>query len=152
MQSLSPAWYYSAVTAFFILSLAVNALVTAMIVYKIITVYHDIREFNDSNVQLQASAYRNGRRDIYYPLISILIGSGLITVFGQLAQSIMYKVSQVAFPLVGGSVVMLYVRVFFFCRLFKLIWWYFSSTYLLYTGNFFDSCPCAHRDWHFLRS
>ena len=107
-----PAWYFSAVTAFFFLSLGVNALVTALIVYKIITVYHDIRGFNASNLPSQASA--PGRRDLY-PLISILIESGLITFVGQLTQSIMYKSATVAFPLVGGVVVMLYVRVS--CRL-----------------------------------
>jgi len=98
-----PDWYLSAVTAFFFLSLAVNALVTGLIVYRIITVYNDIRGFNTSNFQSSA----HGHRDLY-PLISILIESGLITFVAQLAQSIMYKSAGVAFPLVGGSVVMLY--------------------------------------------
>jgi hypothetical protein len=102
-----PNWYLSAVTAFFFVSLGVNALVTALIVYKIMNVYHDIRGFNASNVQ---SAHGNGQRDLY-PLISILIESGLITFAAQLMQSIMYKSASAAFPLVGGCVVMLYVRV-----------------------------------------
>jgi len=100
-----PDWYLSAVTAFFFISLGVNALVTALIVYKIATVYHDDRRFNVSNVR--ASAYGNGQRDLY-PLISISIESGLVTFVGQLAQSIMYKYATAAFPLVGGCVVMLY--------------------------------------------
>jgi len=48
-----PDWYLSAVTAFFFVSLAVNALVTVLIVYKIVTVYNDIRGFN-SNAQANA--------------------------------------------------------------------------------------------------
>jgi hypothetical protein len=100
-----PDWYLSAVTAFFFISLGVNALVTALIVYRIISVYNDIRGFNTGIVR--ASAHGNGQRDLY-PLISILIESGLLTFVGQLAQSIMYKSAGDAFPLVGGCVVMLY--------------------------------------------
>jgi len=98
-----PDWYLSAVTAFFFLSLGVNALVTSLIVYRIITVYNDIRGFNN----VQSGAYGSGHRNLY-PLISILIESGLITFVAQLAQSIMYKSAEAAFPLVGGCVVMLY--------------------------------------------
>jgi hypothetical protein len=100
-----PAWYDSAVTAFFFLSLAVNALVTALIVYRIITVYNTIQGCDSSDSQ----GSMLGNRDLS-PLISILIESGLITFVGQLTQTIMYKSATVAFPLVGGSVVMLYVR------------------------------------------
>ena len=97
----NPEWYLSAVTAFFFISLAVNALVTALVVYKIITVYQEVRGL---------SALGDGQRDLYYPLISILVESGLITFVGQLVQTIMYKSADNAFPLIGGSVVMLYVR------------------------------------------
>ena len=111
-----PDWYFSAVTAFFFLSLGVNTLVTSLIVYKIVTVYHDIRGFKSHGTSngrgLRASAYGVGQRDDLYPLISILIESGLITFVGQLVQSIMYKSAPDAFPLVGGCVVMLYVRGF----------------------------------------
>ena len=73
---------------------------------------------------LQDSAYGKNLN----PLVSILIESGLITFVGQLAQSIMYKSATAAFPLVGGYVVMLYVRAS--CRL--LIWCFNSSfIYLL---------------------
>jgi hypothetical protein len=108
----TPDWYFSAVTAFFFISLGVNALVTALLVYKIVNVYNDIQGFNNSNVQSRPNG--NGRRNLS-PLISILIESGLLTFVGQLAQSIMYKSATAAFPLVGGCVVMLYVRSF--CRL-----------------------------------
>ena len=90
-----------------------NALVTALIVYRIIMVYNEIRGFNNSNIR--ASAHGNGRRDLN-PLISILIESGLITFVGQLAQCLMFRLgSDGAFPLISGVVVMLYVRAS--CRL-----------------------------------
>ena len=95
-----------------------NALATALIVYKIISVYNEIRGLNISNIQ--GSAPRNGRRDLN-PLISILIESGLITFVGQLAQSIMFRFAGDAFPLISGCVVMLYVRAS--CR---LSIWYFN--------------------------
>ena len=101
---LLPDWYFSAVTAFFFLSLCVNAVTTALIVYRIMTVYNDLRGFNANS-----SSHGSGQRNLN-PLISILIESGLLTFVGQLAQTIMYKSVTVAFPLVGGCVVMLYVR------------------------------------------
>ena len=107
-----PPWYESAVTAFFFISLGVNTLTTALIVYKIVTVYKEIRGFSTSSVG--TSTYGTGQRDLT-PLISILIESGLMTFVGQLTQSIMFKSASDAFPLVAGSVVMLYVRAS--CRL-----------------------------------
>ena len=89
-----------------------NTLTTALIVYKIVTVYNDIRGFSNSG-NSGNSGYGTGQRDLY-PLISILIESGLVTFVGQLAQSIMYMAAPDAFPLVGGVVVMLYVRAFLF--------------------------------------
>ena len=112
-ESDLPEWYFSAVTAFFFLSLAVNALVTGLIVYRIINVYNDIRGFstnlNNNNSNSGYGGSTTGQRNLY-PLISILIESGLITFVAQLAQTIMYKSATVAFPLVGGSVVVRYVR------------------------------------------
>jgi len=102
-----PDWYLSIVTAFFFVSLAVNALVTALIVYRINTVYNDIRGFNSKSNVGSHHGSAGGQRDLY-PLISILIESGLITFVAQLTQSIMYKSASEAFPLVGGVVVMLY--------------------------------------------
>ena len=85
--------------------MTVNALATGLIVYRIITVYNEVRGFSNSNSQGSVL----GHRDLS-PLISILIESGLITFVGQLTQTIMYKSATEAFQLVGGSVVMLYVR------------------------------------------
>ena len=140
-----PNWYLPSVTAFFFLSLAVNAVTTALIVYKILTVYSEIRGFHNTNLQAGAIDNLNGRRDLN-PLVSILIESGLITFVGQLAQCLMFRLSSdFAFPLISGVVVMLYVRASCrFCR-----FGVFISNY--YSGNFDGSCPCACRDGHFLR-
>ena len=109
-----PYWYSSAVTAFFVLSLGVNAVTTALIVYRIMTVYNGLRGFN-----VNSSSYGNGQHNLNLnTLISILIESGLITFAGQLAQSMMYKLNEPAieaFPLVGDCVVMLFVRLSLFC-------------------------------------
>jgi len=103
-----PNWYLPSVTAFFFLSLAVNAVTTALIVYKILTVYSEIRGFHNSNIQAGAIDNLNGRRDLN-PLVSILIESGLITFVGQLTQCLMFRLaSDSAFPLISGVVVMLY--------------------------------------------
>ena len=102
-----PEWYFSAVTAFFFISLGVNTVTTGLILYRIITVYNNNRELNNSSVW--SSAHGNGQFNIS-PLISILIESGLVTFIGQLTQCIMYKSAPLAFPLVGGIIVILYVR------------------------------------------
>ena len=108
-----PNWYLPSVTAFFFLSLAVNAVTTALIVYKILTVYNEIRGFPNSNIQGGSIEILNGRRDLN-PLVSILIESGLITFVGQFAQCLMFRLSSdKAFPLISGVVVMLYVRASF---------------------------------------
>ena len=143
-----PNWYLPSVTAFFFLSLAVNSVTTALIVYKILTVYKEIRGFHNSNIQPEAGAIENlnasGRRDLN-PLVSILIESGLITFVGQLAQCLMFRLaSESVFPLISGVVVMLYVRAS--CRL-----QIFSVLITNYTGNFDGSCPCACRYGRFLR-
>ena len=152
MLPLLPEWYFSAVTAFFFLSLGVNTLVTGLIVYKIITVYHDIRGFRvnttGSNVQASAQGNASGRRDLY-PLISILIESGLITFVGQLTQSIMYKSASFAFPLVSSR----WLCCDALCKVFKFsiveIGVIISFTY--YKGNFDNNCTCMCWDGGFLR-
>jgi hypothetical protein len=93
--------FLSLVTSFFSLSLAENALVTGLIITKILLVYREI----------QGLECRVGR-DIA-PIISILIESGVITFLGQLLQTSMYKFENIAYPIVGRPVVMLYVSCFF---------------------------------------
>ncbi|KAF8798615.1 hypothetical protein BYT27DRAFT_6897033 [Phlegmacium glaucopus] len=78
-----PDWFLDAVVSFFTLSLVVNALLTGLIVYKILSVYRDIRGFKSPFVLGQ------GPNNLS-PLISILIESGMITFITQLIQTIMY--------------------------------------------------------------
>jgi hypothetical protein len=81
--------------------LAGNALVTGLIISKILTIYREIQGL-ESHVGLG--------RDIV-PIISILIESGVIIFVVQLVQTLMYKFDITAFPLLTGLVVQLYVRV-----------------------------------------
>ena len=112
-----PDWYFGAVVAFFSISLAVNALVTGLIVYKIVSVYRNSRGISRTP--------GNGQRDLS-PLISILVESGMITFAAQLVQSVMYKVDPADFPIISGLVVMLYVRVS--CQLLIGVFSSYSST------------------------
>ena len=109
-----PDWYLPAVVSIFSLSLAANAVVTSLIVYKIMSVYHDLRTVgNRTSVR--------GSRGMYP--VSILVESGLVTLAGQLVQTVLYKVDINRFGIVSGVVVMLYVRASF--RMLLLI---YSST------------------------
>jgi len=105
-QPSFPNWTAPAITATFFISLGANALVTALMMYKIITAYQNGRGFKTSNVQGTASQ-GTGQHE-RHPLMPILLESGLIIFVGQLVQSIMYASAFDAFPLVSGSVVMLY--------------------------------------------
>ena len=102
-----PSWILSAVVAFFAISLVTNALLTGLIVYKIVSVYRNIRGFGKTR-----TVYGNGPRDLY-PLISILVESGVITCTAQLVQSAMYKAAPIYFPIISGAVVMIFVRALF---------------------------------------
>ena len=102
-----PSWILSAVVAFFALSLVANALLTSLIVYKIVSVYRNLRGFGKTR-----TVYGNGPRDLY-PLISILVESGVITCTAQLVQSAMYKAAPDYFPIISGAVVMIFVRALF---------------------------------------
>ena len=105
---LPSSWYLSAVVSLFSISLAVNALVTCLMIFKILAVYRDIQGLN-------TSGERGPRDDLHALIISIFAGSGMLTFVAQLVQTILYN--HTAFPLVSGVVVMLYVRVFTSCRL-----------------------------------
>ena len=96
--------YLSLVLSCFSLSLAENALVTGLIIFKILTVYRDIRGLG-SRV-----AYPNGLGRNIVPILSILIESGVITFMVQLVQILMYKFDLTAYPIICGLVVQLYVR------------------------------------------
>ena len=100
--------YLSLVLSCFSLSLAENALVTGLIIFKILAVYRDIQGLT-SGVGYASEL----RRDIV-PIISILIESGVITFMAQLVQTLIYKFNFTAYPLIGGLVVQIYVRGFTF--------------------------------------
>ena len=98
--------YYSLVLSFFSLSLAENALVTGLLISKILTVYRDFREL-ESRI-----GYTNGLGRDVVRIIYILIESGTITFMVQLVQTLMYKFDINAYPIIGGPVVQIYVRGF----------------------------------------
>ena len=105
--STSPAAYNafnSLVLSFFSLSLVENALTTGLIVYKILTVYRVGRE--------DRVGYTDPSGLDIVPIVSIMIESGAITFLAQLAQTLMYRFDITAYPIIGGFVVQLYVRVF----------------------------------------
>jgi len=84
------------VTAFS-LSLAVNAIVTGLLILKIVLEYR----------KTQTSNRVHWRKNIM-PIVAILIETGLMTFVGQLAWTISYSLQSNVFGLVGGVVVMLY--------------------------------------------
>ena len=87
------------------MSLAVNAGVTSLIVLKILIVYREHQQELKTG-----TVYANGRVPYnFYPIISILVESGLITFIGQLVQVILYKIDANASPAVYGVIVMLHV-------------------------------------------
>ena len=99
--------YISLVTSFFSLSLAQNALVTALLIYKILIVYRDIQG-SENRV-----GYANGLGPHnIVPIIFVLIESGVITFMAQLVQTLMYRFDNPAYRIIGGPVVQLYVRGF----------------------------------------
>ena len=98
--------YMSLVTSFFSLSLAENALVTSLLIFKIFTVYRDVRGL-ESRVE-----YTNRLGCDVVRIIYILIESGVITFMAQLVQTLMYKFANNAYPIIGGPVVQIYVRGF----------------------------------------
>jgi hypothetical protein len=101
-RSLAEYELYPLALSFLSLSLAENALVTGLIISKILTVYREIRGL-ESRVGLG--------RDLV-PIISILIESGVITFMVQLVQTLMYKFDVTAFPILGALAIQLYVRNF----------------------------------------
>ena len=96
-----PDWYLPAVLSFFSLSLVVNALVTGLIISKILSVYRETR------IQgLESPVSGLGRKLV--PVLSILIESCLITLGVQLMQTLKFDI--MAYAIIHGLVVMLYIR------------------------------------------
>ena len=98
--------YTSLVLSFFSLSLAENALVTGLLIFKILTVYRDIQGL-EGHV-----GYANGPGRDILRIISILIESGVITFMAQLVQTLIYKFDLYAYRIIGGLVAQINVRDF----------------------------------------
>ena len=89
----------------FSLSLAENALVTGLLIFKILRIYRDIREL-ESRI-----GYANGLGRDVVRIITILLESGVITFIAQLVHTLMYRFDlTTAYPIIGGPVVQIYVR------------------------------------------
>ena len=97
--------YFSLVLSFFSLSLAENALVTGLLIFKILTVYRDIRELE------RRIGYTNGLGREVVRIMTILLESGVITIMAQLVQTVMFKLDNTSYPIIGGPVIQIYVRV-----------------------------------------
>ena len=93
--------FLSLVLSFLSISLAQNALVTGLIITKILTVYRDI-----SPIRV---GYAN---KLESDIVPILIESGVMTFVAQLVQTLMFKFDNIAYPIIGRIVVMLFVRGF----------------------------------------
>ena len=102
--------YVSLALSFFSLSLAENALVTGLIIFKIVTVYR-ASDLHWQGLESRVR-YANGLGRDITPMISILIGSGVITFVAQLVQTLMFKFDSTSYPIIGGPVVQIYVRGF----------------------------------------
>jgi hypothetical protein len=93
------------VTAFS-LSLAVNTIVTGLLVLKIVLEYRQITH-SSCNPNRDHLTWRKN----ILPIIAILIETGLMTFVGQMAWTISYGLQSNVFGLVAGVVIVLYVGV-----------------------------------------
>jgi hypothetical protein len=101
-----PVWWVPMGVTAFSLSLAVNTIVTGLLVFKIVLEYRKIKHssYNPNGDHL------TWRRNIL-PIIAILIETGLMTFVGQMAWTISYGLQSNVFGLVAGVVIVLYVGV-----------------------------------------
>ena len=94
-------FFVSLVQSFLSISLVQNALVTGLIVTKIVIVYRYISP--------KHAGYANGPTR---GIVPVLIESGVMTFVAQLVQTLMFKFDNSAYPIIGRLVVMLFVRGF----------------------------------------
>jgi hypothetical protein len=97
-----PGWFTPIGTLSFSLSLAVNAMLSGLLVFKIA----------QTSVALGDSRGGRGMTD-FKPVISMLVESGLIFFMTQLVWVITFTVQNVGFYLVSGPITMIYVRDYF---------------------------------------
>ena len=98
--------HFSLVPSFLSLSLAENALVTGLLIFKILRIYRDIREL-ESRI-----GYANGLGRDVVRIITILLESGVITFIAQLVQTLMFKFDPIAYPIIGGPIAQINVSGF----------------------------------------
>jgi hypothetical protein len=96
-----PLWWVPMGVTAFSLSLAVNTIVTGLLVLKIVLEY---RQTNHSNYNHNHLTWRKN----IVPIIAILIETGLMTFVGQMAWTISYGLQSSIFGLVAGVVIVLY--------------------------------------------
>lgn len=96
-----PRWYTPVGVLSFSVSLAVNAIFTGLLVFKIAK----------SSLALQHTHAR--RIQDFTRVVSMLIESGLALFVGQMIWIICFSVESHAFALTGGSITMIYVRCLF---------------------------------------
>ncbi|KAF8808529.1 hypothetical protein BYT27DRAFT_7337756 [Phlegmacium glaucopus] len=95
----TPAWFTPVGTLSFSLSLAVNAIFTSLLVFKIIK----------ASLAFRRSCVRNPRgKNDFLPLISMLIESGVVLFVVQLLWVVFFSLDSNAFYLLSGPVPMIY--------------------------------------------
>ena len=104
--------FYPLVLSFFSLSLAENALVTGLIIFKILAEYRGIQGLTSG------IGHANGLGRDIAPIIPIIIESGVITFMAQLVEVLIYKFDFSAHPIICGFIVQLYVRISVNCMVF----------------------------------
>jgi hypothetical protein len=105
-SSQAASVFYPLVLSSFSLSLAENALVTGLIIFKILTEYRGIQGLTSG------VGHATGLGRDIAPIIPIMIESGMITFMAQLVLTLIYKFDHPAYPIICGFVVQLYVRGF----------------------------------------
>ena len=96
-----PSWFTPIGTLSFSLSLAVNAILSGLLVFKI------------AKTALALGDSRGRGMTDMRPIISMLVESGLIFFMAQLVWVVCFTVESVGFYLVGGPITMIYVRDYF---------------------------------------
>ena len=132
----SPAWFTPVGDISFSFSLAVNAIITGLLVFKIVKASRALR---NSLTRVQHRTLNDFR-----PLVSILIESGIALFAIQLVWVICFSTQSSGFYLVGGPIAMIYVCLIFLSFLSV------SLNVLFFKGDYTDDYRCAGRHGTFL--
>ncbi|KAF8801570.1 hypothetical protein BYT27DRAFT_7198123 [Phlegmacium glaucopus] len=96
-----PPWFLPMGVASFSLSLTVNTIVTGLLVLKLVLLHREVTR------ALPTSSIHRGGQGLF-PLISILIESGMFTFIGQLVWVVMFRLQNTGFNSVGSPITMIY--------------------------------------------